>query len=215
MRPEIRNIIPKEKGRLGLLPKAAALPILIAGAIIASNEDTFAEEDLNVVTSGEHQVLAPKFEEYATMMVAREAYTIGFSEYPDLSVINLNPADNPEIVAKAQSFSGSVSPIIPSEKILVEIENPDIWTVLADCETGDGQVGPPFYVTWGSKGEFEGAFQFLNSTWKSLQASEGYEHAYDAPPAVQIKAAQELLARGGWPQWPSCSQRMIAAGYIK
>ncbi|MDP8936496.1 MAG: transglycosylase family protein [Actinomycetota bacterium] len=43
-----------------------------------------------------------------------------------------------------------------------------------------------------------GAYQFLDSTWQSL----GYEGtASDHPPAVQDKAARELLARSGWSQW--------------
>lgn len=43
-----------------------------------------------------------------------------------------------------------------------------------------------------------GAYQFLDSTWQSL----GYEGtASDYPPAVQDKAARELLARSGWSQW--------------
>lgn len=51
-----------------------------------------------------------------------------------------------------------------------------------------------------------GAYQFLDSTWQSL----GYSgSAQDHPPAVQDKAARELLARDGWSQWstaPLCGR---------
>jgi len=51
-----------------------------------------------------------------------------------------------------------------------------------------------------------GAYQFLDSTWQSL----GYSgSAQDHPPAVQDKAARELLARSGWSQWstaPLCGR---------
>lgn len=51
-----------------------------------------------------------------------------------------------------------------------------------------------------------GAYQFLDSTWQSL----GYTgSAQDHPPAVQDKAARELLARSGWSQWstaPLCGR---------
>jgi len=51
-----------------------------------------------------------------------------------------------------------------------------------------------------------GAYQFLDSTWRSL----GYTGtASDASPAVQDEAARRLLARDGWSQWstaPLCGR---------
>lgn len=94
----------------------------------------------------------------------------------------------------------------------------DVWTVLADCESGDGQVGPPYYANWTYDGQsgFDGAYQFLPSTWSSLpvEITKGYEFAWQAPPEVQTEAAIYLQARGGWGQWPSCTDRMRSAGYI-
>lgn len=127
-------------------------------------------------------------------------------------------------VKKAEGQSGvqasgfgevSVLSNVPSGKLRIDTENPTVWQILADCETGDGQVGFPYYATWDSNGNFEGAFQFLNSTWKSLNEASGYEHAYQAPPEVQLKAAQELQERGGWGQWPDCTSRMNEQGFIK
>jgi len=51
-----------------------------------------------------------------------------------------------------------------------------------------------------------GAYQFQDATWRSL----GYTgSAQDHPPAVQDKAARELLARDGWTPWttaPLCGR---------
>lgn len=90
----------------------------------------------------------------------------------------------------------------------------DVWTVLADCETGDGQVGPPYSIVWNYNGPsgFHGAFQFLPSTWSKM--GTGYAFAYQAPPEVQRNAAQRLLSLAGWGSWPSCTKRMKEKGYI-
>jgi Transglycosylase-like domain len=50
-----------------------------------------------------------------------------------------------------------------------------------------------------------GAYQFNLGTWRSLGFG-GLPSA--APPAVQDRAAQELAARRGWGQWPSCARRL-------
>lgn len=99
----------------------------------------------------------------------------------------------------------------------IQNDGTDVWTILADCESGDGQVGAPYYVNWSYNGPsgFDGAFQFLPSTWSSLNAASGYEFAWQAPPEVQIAAAVELQARGGWGQWPGCTSKMRAKGIIE
>lgn len=88
------------------------------------------------------------------------------------------------------------------------LDGDDVWTVLADCETGDGRVGAPYSVQWEYNGPsgFDGAFQFLPSTWDSLNT--GYDYAWQAPPEAQVEAAKKLQARSGWGQWPSCARRM-------
>lgn len=90
----------------------------------------------------------------------------------------------------------------------------DVWTILADCETGDGQVGPPYSAVANYNGPsgFHGAFQFLPSTWSKL--GTGYTFAWQAPYEVQKAHAQKLQAVAGWGQWPSCTNRMKQKGYI-
>lgn len=117
-----------------------------------------------------------------------------------------------EAQARAQARASRSRPAPAATS--VPTDGASVWVVLADCETGDGKVGPPYSMNPTSNGQFEGAFQFLNSTWRGMKAAAGYAHAYDAPYSVQLQAAQELVARSGWGQFPSCSRRMRAAGYI-
>lgn len=74
----------------------------------------------------------------------------------------------------------------------------DVYLRLAQCESGD-----PTYN--GSSG-FDGAFQFLPSTWNSM--GTGYAFAYEAPFAVQLDAAKRLIARSGWGQFPQCARKL-------
>lgn len=85
-----------------------------------------------------------------------------------------------------------------------------VWVVLADCESGDGTVGPPY--SWSNpRGTYSGPFQFADATWQSL----GYSgRAADHDYATQLAGAQRLQARSGWGQWPSCTRRMRAGGYL-
>ncbi len=120
---------------------------------------------------------------------------------------------NNEGIVTAQSVV--VSPMVPSGKIRVETDNPTVFTRLANCETGSGQVEAPFYATWDSQGTYEGGYQFSNDTWLSLNSSHGYVHAYLAPPEIQTEAVQELLKNSSWSQqFPACSDALEAAGYI-
>lgn len=99
-----------------------------------------------------------------------------------------------------------------SEKTLQNGES--LWIVLADCETGDAVIGPPYYAQWdynGSSG-FDGGLQFLPSTWNMLKT--GYDFAWQAPAEVQIEAAQRWLELTDWYQWPACYDKMRAAGYL-
>jgi hypothetical protein len=73
-----------------------------------------------------------------------------------------------------------------------------VWAELRDCESDDNyadDTGNGYY----------GAYQFGLSTWESLGFS-GLPSA--APAAEQDQAAQELQARSGWGQWPSCSRQL-------
>lgn len=73
-----------------------------------------------------------------------------------------------------------------------------VWLELRNCESNDNyadDTGNGYY----------GAYQFSVSTWQNLGFS-GLPS--DAPPAQQDQAAQELEARSGWSQWPSCARRL-------
>lgn len=100
-----------------------------------------------------------------------------------------------------------------SGKVLQDGES--IWIVLADCETGDGTVGPPFYAQWDYNGPsgFDGGLQFHPDTWNRI--GTGYDYAWQAPPDVQIAAAQKWLEMTDWYQWPACYAEMRAAGYLE
>ena len=73
-----------------------------------------------------------------------------------------------------------------------------VWAELRRCESGGNyaeDTGNGYY----------GAYQFSPVTWSAL----GFPGLpSDAPPAMQDQAAQELQARSGWGQWPSCSRQL-------
>lgn len=46
-----------------------------------------------------------------------------------------------------------------------------------------------------------GAYQFIDATWRSLDASKGYSRAKYAPKSVQDAAARELLREQGTSPW--------------
>ncbi|MGD0380549.1 MAG: transglycosylase family protein [Acidimicrobiales bacterium] len=73
-----------------------------------------------------------------------------------------------------------------------------VWASLRRCESGGNyadNTGNGYY----------GAYQFSLATWRGLGFT-GLPSA--AAPAVQDRAAQELQARSGWGQWPSCSRQL-------
>jgi hypothetical protein len=74
----------------------------------------------------------------------------------------------------------------------------DPWPALRQCESGGNyseNTGNGYY----------GAYQFNAGTWASL----GFPGLpSQAPAAEQDQAAQELQARRGWGQWPSCARRL-------
>jgi hypothetical protein len=74
----------------------------------------------------------------------------------------------------------------------------DVWAGLRRCESGGN-------YTENTGNGYYGAYQFSLATWHGLGFG-GLPSS--APPAVQDQAAQELQARSGWGQWPSCSHRL-------
>lgn len=123
---------------------------------------------------------------------------------PTATPVPYIPTPTPEVSSQGSQNSG---------KVLQEGES--IWIVLADCETGDGTVGPPFFAQWDYNGPsgFDGGLQFHPNTWNQLNT--GYEYAWQAPPDVQIAAAQRWLELTDWYQWPGCYAEMRAAGYLE
>jgi hypothetical protein len=62
-----------------------------------------------------------------------------------------------------------------------------------------------------------GAYQFIDSTWRTVPASAGYRRAVDAPAWVQDAAARQLLAREGtrpWASSASCWQSARSAASV-
>ena len=75
----------------------------------------------------------------------------------------------------------------------------DVWGALARCESG----GNPRAV--GGGGRYFGAFQFSLPTWRGL----GYSgNPIDHPYGTQLQAAQRLVARSGWGQFPHCARKL-------
>jgi hypothetical protein len=64
-----------------------------------------------------------------------------------------------------------------------------------------------------------GAYQFIDSTWRTVPASAGYRRAVDAPAWVQDAAARQLLVREGTRPWASSahcwqSARSVPTGSV-
>jgi hypothetical protein len=73
---------------------------------------------------------------------------------------------------------------------------------LAQCESGgrwDINTGNGYY----------GGLQFSAATWRGIGMG-GLPH--QASRETQIRAGQELQARSGWGQWPSCSRKLGLRG---
>lgn len=72
----------------------------------------------------------------------------------------------------------------------------DVWVSLARCESGMRNDG---------SGPYYGYFQFSAATWHSL----GYTGLPDdVDYTVQRAAAQRLVERSGWGQFPRCARRL-------
>jgi hypothetical protein len=72
----------------------------------------------------------------------------------------------------------------------------DTWAALARCESSMRNDG---------HGPYYGYFQFSAATWHSL----GYDGLPDEVDyVVQRAAAERLVARSGWGQFPRCARRL-------
>ena len=80
---------------------------------------------------------------------------------------------------------------------------------IKQCESGGDYAAENPYST------ASGAYQFIDSTFQSLSASQGYKHASSAPASVQDAAAIELYNEQGTSPWAasaSCWQASGASG---
>jgi hypothetical protein len=106
--------------------------------------------------------------------------------------------------AMVKAYLESVAPPPPPvTRAAVRVSAPastlrDPWPALRQCES-DGN-----YADDTGNGYY-GAYQFNIGTWRSLGLG-GLPSQASA--AAQDQAAQELQARRGWGQWPSCARRL-------
>lgn len=77
---------------------------------------------------------------------------------------------------------------------------PQVWKALGACESGNNPRD--------TAGEFEGEFQFLNSTWLEYGGGTYAAHAYDATEAQQLTVARSLLDADGPHPWPVCGPKV-------
>lgn len=167
------------------------------------NDDT-RQNVHEYATEVENQVLEEAFEMQREMEYALLNPPSVPTETPPAPILAPAPGSG---VSAAEAYQGTQN----SGKVQTSGDN--LWLVLADCETGDGSIGAPYYAQWDYNGPsgFDGALQFHPDTWNRINT--GYDYAWQAPPEVQISAAQEWLSRTSWSQWPGCRDKMLNAGY--
>jgi hypothetical protein len=105
------------------------------------------------------------------------------------------PARPPPAVATSP---GPPRPTVVAAPTAPGAGTPGVWAALRSCESGGNyadDTGNGYY----------GAYQFSLSTWRGLGLS-GLPS--QASPAAQDQAAQQLQARSGWGQWPSCARQL-------
>jgi hypothetical protein len=119
-------------------------------------------------------------------------------EQPAVSLPAVGSVVEPPAVAPADNHAASDRASRSAPRPRMSVTGGDVWAALANCESH----GNPGAV--GGGGRYFGAFQFSLSTWHSL----GYGgNPVDYPYATQLEAAQRLVARSGWGQFPICGRR--------
>lgn len=183
--------------------------VMIAGcAVMLDSDSSFAEEEEQQQVDKTYTLVIPGVSSDGIMHPFARPNLPTTVILPEISHDGVPTPEPVEVEA------AGVPEYFPKGKVPAQ-EPFNVWTVLEDCESGDGQVGPPYFVQWDNDSYHDGAAQFLPSTWRSLESTKGYDFAWQAPPSVQRAAEMELQQRSGWGQWPNCTQRMRAAGYIE
>jgi hypothetical protein len=166
--------------------QAAGTPLRGAGVRLASAAFPADHRPSSLVTGDDTHigVLRPAGTRYLQAAWAWASYVSAHT-----------PAKAPAAPAPAVAATHIVvTPVAPVAQPAVS----DVWAGLRRCESGGNyaeNTGNGYY----------GAYQFSAATWHGL----GFPGLpSDASPAVQDRAAQQLQARSGWGQWPSCSRRL-------
>ena len=120
------------------------------------------------------------------------------TEQPAVSLPAVGSVVDPPAVAVADAHAAPVRASRSAPRAATAVVGGDVWAALANCESH----GNPAAV--GGGGRYFGAFQFSLTTWHSL----GYGgNPVDYPYSTQLEAAQRLVARSGWGQFPVCGRR--------
>ncbi len=75
------------------------------------------------------------------------------------------------------------------------------WPALRECESGGDW-------TYNGPSGFDGAYQFVPSTWLAHGGGRFAAYAYQASPYEQTLIAQETLRVEGWNAFPACSAKL-------
>ena len=82
-----------------------------------------------------------------------------------------------------------------------------VLEAIKQCESGGS------YTAQNPTSTASGAYQFLDTTWQSMDAAAGYARAADAPEAVQDAAAVELYTEQGTTPWLASASCWQGQGY--
>lgn len=105
-------------------------------------------------------------------------------------------AATPPPPSRASAPAGASQRRTPTVRVSRAAPRGDVWRALARCESGmRNDTGAPYY----------GYFQFSAPTWRSLGYG-GLPHEHDF--ATQLTAAQRLVQRSGWGQFPACARKL-------
>ena len=88
---------------------------------------------------------------------------------------------------------------------MFQAASPQLWSRLADCESGD--VGIPGSARWRANtgNGYFGGLQFSRTSWVEVG---GTGEPHRAPRDLQVEMARRLHRRQGFSAWPACARRL-------
>jgi resuscitation-promoting factor RpfA len=113
--------------------------------------------------------------------------------------------------SRALGVSGAIGALIVVELLTATgaaAATPSFLQRIKQCESGGN------YTAVNPTSGASGAYQFIDSTWRSLSASAGYATAASAPVAVQDAAALELYNEEGTAPWNSSISCWASSGSL-